>query len=73
MKKKIKSEDFSAHNYIMKTSYFGVAPPGNTCTIAYTNIDYLLKNDKYIYPCLVHVYSLKILCLINVQIFINVP
>ena len=30
--------------YVEETSYFDVAPPGHT--IAYKNIDYLLKNDK---------------------------
>ena len=30
--------------YVEKTSYFDVAPPGHS--IAYKNIDNLLKNDK---------------------------
>ena len=30
--------------YVEKTSYFVVAPPGHT--IAYKNIDHLLKNEK---------------------------
>ena len=30
--------------YVEKTSFFDVAPPGRT--IAYKNIDNLLKNDK---------------------------
>ena len=30
--------------YVEKTSYYEVAPPGHT--IAYKNIDDLLKNDK---------------------------
>ena len=32
--------------YVEKTSYYEVAPPGHT--IAYKNIDDLLKNDKLI-------------------------
>ena len=32
--------------YVEKTSYFEVAPPGHT--IAYQNVDNLLKSDKYI-------------------------
>ena len=32
--------------YVEKTSYFEVAPPGHT--IAYKNINNLLKNDRYI-------------------------
>ena len=35
--------------YVEQTSYFEVAPPGHT--IAYKNIDYLFKNDKYILIC----------------------
>ena len=31
---------------VVKTLYFMVAPPGYT--IAYKNVDKLLKNDKYI-------------------------
>ena len=33
--------------YVEKTSYFEVAPPGNT--IVYKNVDYLLKHGKYIF------------------------
>ena len=33
--------------YVEKTSYFEVAPPGHT--IAYKNIDNLLKYGKYIF------------------------
>ena len=33
--------------YVEKTSYLEVAPPGHT--IAYKNIDNLIKNNKYIY------------------------
>ena len=36
--------------YSEETSYFEVAQPGDT--IAYKDIDYLLKNDKYTYPYL---------------------
>ena len=34
-------------SYVGKTSYFEVAPPGQT--IAYENVDNLLKNSKYIF------------------------
>ena len=33
--------------YVEKTAYFEVKPPGHT--IAYKNIDDLLKNDKFMY------------------------
>ena len=41
-----KSEDFLLMTYIENTAYFEIAPPGHT--IAYKNIDNLLKTDKYI-------------------------
>ena len=34
-------------SYVEKTSYFKVAPPGHS--IAYKNVDNLLKYDKYIF------------------------
>ena len=36
---------FLLMTYVEKTSYFEVAPPGHT--IAYNNVDYLLKNGKF--------------------------
>ena len=38
---------FLLMTYVEKTSYFEVAPPGHT--IAYKNVDNLLKNGKYIF------------------------
>ena len=36
---------FLLMTYVEKTSYFEVAPPGHT--IAYNNVDYLLKHGKF--------------------------
>ena len=41
------SKDFSVMTYVEKTSYFEVAPPGNT--IIYKNVDNLLNHDQYIF------------------------